>query len=172
MKKTNCLFIAVVSLVIGCAHTHRLEQRPLPAYFDEINKTAQGRKGQIALKSGQVFEGRNLLVAADSASWFDAKTGNNQSVATSEINAIMIKSSGKRSGEGLGIGILSGFASGFLLVMSKADPCEGCNREGLAVIVGGIFAVPGGLIGGLTGAAIGSTDKFIMPNATEPSSNK
>lgn len=104
-------------------------------------------------------------MAPDSTSWVDAKVGNKQSVATSEINTIMIKSFGKGSGEGLGIGILSGFASGFLLVMSWADPCDGC--EGIAIAFGGIFSGAGGLVGALTGAAIGSKDKFIMPKASE-----
>lgn len=171
MEKNIWLSVIVAVFIVGCAHTHRLEQQPPAVYFDEINKTAQSRKGQIALNSGQACEGRNIHVASDSTSWLDAKAGNKQSVATAEINAIMIKSAGKGAGEGLGIGILAGFASGFLLFMSAGEPCEGC-RENLALVFGGIFAVPGGFAGGLIGAAIGSKDKFIMPNATEQPSNK
>ncbi len=172
MKKTTWVSIIVAAFVFGCAHTHRLDQRPPAAYFDEINKTAQNRKGQIALKSGQVFEGRNLLVASDSTSWLDAKAGDKQRVATSEIKTIVIKNYGKGGLEGLGLGTAVGFVAGFLLTVSADDPCSGCDRTSFGVLIGGIFAVPGGLVGGLTGAASGGKDRFIMPNTPAPSSNK
>ena len=115
MKTRYIIIIALAAFTSKCTHIRH------PFTFDDINQAAEGKKAHIALTNGSVFNGKNIQIAHDSTSWLDFNTGNIQSIATSQINNIVLKKSGRGALEGFGIGILSGAVTGALIGFASGD---------------------------------------------------
>ncbi len=175
-KKTisALLIVSLLSWTVGCSHTHFVTQEPVIGQYDEINKEAKGRKGQMVLLSGDSFYGENIHVSSTLTFWTVPGIGTEKAFATSDINEIVFRH--RNVGLGLGLGLLIGgtvgAAVGALAHGTKIKQRRiggdiglgGFTDEQLVIIGGVLGAVAGGVVGLLIGAKTVSKDRFVLSN--------
>lgn len=163
MKRELVVSIVATAILFGCTSTRLINESSRTAYFEEINKTGHGRKGQIVKLDRQRFDGNNIHVELDSTSWTDTYTGLTKTVPTKDIREIVFIKIWRGAGQGFLIGAASGFGFviGYLTIVG-GDPCEGCNVYEFGVLVGGIWGAAGGVLGFLVGAVAESKDRYIL----------
>lgn len=165
MTKVNQFLIVVALFIVGCAHTHRLSQPPTAVDFDEFNKIAKGRKGQIVLLDGRKFSGYDIRVAPSTTSWRDSARTITKNIPTSEINKIQFGNRGRGALEGFGVGVLIGGASAILLGLTS-----GGGEEFSPITTGVILAIyigmpAGAVLGTIIGTSVGSKDVFVLADS-------
>jgi len=112
----------------------------------------------VVKKDGQELQGELIAVKESSLLLMGYVSGRDVSIDIGDIKVIMIKGK-SRFLPGLQIGALVGGISGAIWCASL-----GAGGEAWAgyVMVSGLFAITGGLIGGLIGAAAGKGEKTIQ----------
>ena len=162
------VFAAAIALVLtGCSTLRRADSAAV-IQFSEINKQAQRARARVILTDGQQYRAFQLQVTMDSTSWFDPKTGRVRSVATGAISEITFIRKGRGALQGLGIGLVVGALSGaFLGLVHGDDPpcgeswiCFRFTAQQKAMIGAVSLGSLGGAVGSLTGAILGSKNRY------------
>jgi hypothetical protein len=125
MKKTLCLFMALVIPFTGCASFTLLKNE---SDYEKINEKSKDNNTTVTLKNGDIFNATHVMVKSDSISLLESKSNIKRMIPTPEVKEIIIKDSGKM--------IKNGFLGGSFCV-------------GIPVFVLGI-----GFSGGITGSSI------------------
>jgi len=149
MKKFIALFL-VFSLVMLSTNLYAKERR--------------GAKLIVTKKDGQLIEGELITVKPNSLLLLDTE-GKDESVDIADIKIIrIVKKSKALLGAGLGLIILGGGIALSIEISARIKGLEGIDLRDerlYALIFGLIGAAAGLLIGGVTGALLG-TDKTIQ----------
>jgi len=113
----------------------------------------------VVKKDGQELQGELIAVKESSLLLMGYVSGRDVSIDISDIKVIQIKGK-SRFLPGLQIGGLVGGISGVIWLASMG--AGGDSAWAGYVIVSGLFAITGGLIGGLIGSAAGKGEKTIQ----------
>lgn len=154
-------------ILLGCAHTHRINQKSRAEYYDQINQAADGKEGRIILVSGETFRAGKFRVASDSTSWINIGTWKKQTVPTSLVNTIEVKNPTQGAVEGC---LITSLASGLIFPVVYFSIYGFEDQVGNLTPFSG-FGV-GAFIGSLAGMIITHQDKFIINNSAAPSAPK
>lgn len=113
----------------------------------------------VVKKDGQELQGELIAVKESSLLLMGYVSGRDVSIDIGDIKVINIKGK-SRFLPGLQIGALAGGISGVIWLASLG--AGGDSAWAGYVMVSGLFAITGGLIGGLIGAAAGKGEKTIQ----------
>ncbi|NQT24007.1 hypothetical protein HQ585_01495 [candidate division KSB1 bacterium] len=159
------LIIALVISITQCTHLKNFST------LDEVNEAIAGKKATLTLFDKEKIVGKDVQVFPDSTVWSDSKLNKKQSIATSEINHIILRNHLRGALEGLWKGALIPGGIGFVIGLSDGDDTSGFWRmtAGEKALMGFVlFGAPGAVLGSLFGAANGSNNKYIINNEPPP----
>ena len=128
----------------------------------------------VQKKDGQTIKGELLSVQNGMLNLLIYENATKVDVHLNEVRSLSIEKKGSFL-KGLGIGVLSGVATGALLgFLSGDDKPENMwdifsFSAGQKALVGGIFfGVVGGAVGGIAGALKGADESIIIPDVISP----
>lgn len=164
MKNLIYILLIALFLISGCSHTYVLDKESPNEFIEKVNKKTKRKKGVIRTKDGEKNKGKEITVTVDSSSWIDMKTSYYKTIANSELNQIILNDHGKGALEGLGLGILSGFITGFGIgYLSYSEHGNFFDRkDDYATITGTALGLLGGFLGLIGGAAGGAKEIFMF----------
>jgi len=167
-------------LLSGCSSVRVNERSTAASDLQPIIDEARGGTVDIKLRSGRTMAVGGLHAEGATMAWDSPVRG---STPASEIREATITHHGKGFWEGLAIGAGAGFVTGFATGVIWNTTCsEGPFIDGghpqsscpfttgpslsgglqLCAILGGLFAIPGAVIGGIFGAVRGDRTTFNM----------
>ncbi len=163
MKAQFFILLALTAFIFACMHTRHVAARE----YDGVNEALKGKKVKIMLAEGRGFTGRDVQIAQDSTFWRESKLGGRLSIATSEINYLVLTNRARGAADGFWMGFLiaGGIGLGGRLLNSgeggylrfSDDPFE--DALATAFFAGTLY----GLVLGLPiGAAVGSNERFVF----------
>jgi len=168
------MLVAGFVLLAGCTHMRTFSG------YDEINMAAKDQLAEMNLLDGSVIECRNIHVTADTISWLDFDDCR-QSIAAREVGEIVIVRSDRGAWEGFRVFMIGGsvLAAGAVILgvaaLGSDDPSSGYAGMiaiGVALKSITIGVVGGALLGVPIGAAIGSSDVYVIQEETAGSKEK
>ncbi|MGA7307176.1 MAG: hypothetical protein WBW88_20085 [Rhodothermales bacterium] len=158
--------LPVLLLTSGCVSTQWSNSNDRE-FVDKINRRGRKETATIVTRDGQTLKGRALRIEGDSVSYLNIQPDVEPSVgriASDQVASIRFKSSELGMLYGIGFGAALGFGAGVLLAVT----CDGwlCPPPAKA---GALFALPGALLGGITGALVGTDNRFeLLRTANHP----
>jgi hypothetical protein len=157
MKSLLCILIAMGILFSGCSHTYQINPKSSDNSLAKMNKKLRDEKANLYLKDGQEIVGKNIQVRSDSTSWMEPEQEEHKSIATSQVEQIILVNRVGGAIVGLAGGLLVGgiiFGASFILALSGAAPVfEYGMPIGVAIAI----------ISPIRGATGGSKEKYIFP---------
>jgi len=157
------LIVSLLSWTLGCTHTHFVTQEPVIERFDEINKATWGRKAQIVLVSGDIFDGEDIHVSSVLTYWYIPGTDIEKNVQTTDIKEIVFMVG--NPGTGGFVGALVGASIGALAALAEPES-KGWGPdfpdELMAFIGGLVGGIPGGVVGAAIGLQVKSEERYVF----------
>ena len=140
MKKTLCLFMALVIQFTGCASFTLLKNE---SDYAKINEKSKDNNTTVTLRNGVIINATNVVVKSDSISLLESKSNIKRVISTPEVKEIIIKDSGEMIKNGfLGGSILVSIPVFVLGIASIGDLPSDFFLAGLKIIgVGGLVGV-------------------------------
>ena len=167
MKNLSCVLIIMGFFILGCSHTYVLDKESRNEFAEQLNKKTRKKEAVIQTRDGKKYNAEEIWFLLDSTSWRDPTTNSYKTRSNSELYKIVINDHGKGAVEGLGLGVLSGFAGGFVLGYLASSESEYFGRAGTATITGTALGVLGGFLGLIGGSASGDKNIFMFDESTE-----
>ena len=144
------MFLIFIS---SCANTTLVKKDPVPVLFqDRINAFGEQKKGKVFLHNGNIIETSKLKMMNDSLFMVEKNTDKNEAISLKEVDKIIFKDPMIGLGQGFYIGAGFGTLVGWYIG-------SGEEMGGLATLAG---IVTGGVLGSISGYAIGSSHEFIF----------
>lgn len=169
------LILPLVALILaGCSQTRIISNAEGGIRPSEFNKAVAGKRAEIVLKNGQKIHGKGILVASDSTSYYSAKEDAFKTISTADIQEINLLRTGRGALAGLGIGVASGAAFGFVRGMIEGDDPPApvyLTREEKMVLFPIAHAVYASLFSTPLGAIIGTSDTYRLESLTPGSAS-
>lgn len=148
------LLAPLVLIVAGCVSTHKISHQN-PNEYRQVTRAAIEETARVHLDGGRTLELSHLRVTADSTTGV-SDWGQRRSLPTSAILEVEVVDRGGGALRGAGIGFLSSLGIGAIGVASSDNPLEGL----VAVFTTLAITIPGTLIGGGIGAAVGNRESY------------
>jgi hypothetical protein len=169
--------LTVALLLCACSSVHHLERPPSDTDLQRIGSEVAGGAADIKLGSATAVPVGGLHAEGGRLAWTSPDPGG---VSADQLREVTIVRRGKGFWEGAAIGAGAGFLTGLVTGVVWQTSCSAgpvvdneqlstCPfttypsfSKGLQVgaVLGVLFAVPAGLIGGVTGAALGDRTTF------------
>lgn len=162
MKMKLMALIVLSFLIIGCSQTYVLNKESQSDFMEQIQKKTRKKKVVIEGRDGKKYDAEEIWPLIDSTSWRDPTTNSYKTKSNSELKRIVISDHAKGAVEGLGFGILSGFAGGFVLGYAASSEHAYFGRAGSATVTGTALGALGGFLGLIVGSASGDNDIFLF----------
>lgn len=165
-KILSLLVFAV--LLMGCTQTQQVVYEPNSNIsFGELNETLEGRTVDIRLSDQRMIASTALRIQPDTTWAIDLLSGQVRGAATTEIEFISRRRTGRGVWQGAALGAaggaLVGLAAGLVLTSVRdADTAQTGVGQYVGVVTG--FGVILGIGGGtLIGMKRGSHDRYVYP---------
>lgn len=171
MRTFICSMLIMSIGLTSCTSVHYIMREE--SSYQMLSKKIEKKSASIVLMNEQTTSGKDIRVTLDSTSWIDSTLKMEQNVPTNEVKEIIVESSRKGALQGLGLGTVGGIVLGLLL--ATREHVESEEEPGLAALgnlaASVIYAIGGGLVGGLTGFIIGSNkgskDTYVINTQTK-----
>ncbi len=184
--KGRCAIIGNISafllgtLIMACSSTfsvgmHANDNGSDPDFdYEQLSEMLEDADAVIVqMRDRKQYDVRNVYVRGDTAMFLSTVSSRLYLVPTSQIRRIYSTDRGRGAESGFAIGLLLGGAAGVAIGALEASSC----REDLCGMATIVYPVLGGLVGGLTGYIVGSTNgqtliyEFSEPSAVQPESD-
>lgn len=155
MPRMVCLCFAVF-LWCSCSHIHYLDSMS-EAETQAFEKRAAKKSFSVLTHDGRSFDGKDLVVEADTVIWNDLVSGKRNHLFAGEVQQIDFTSILAGVSEGLLIGFAIGALVGGVLGYVSGEDCGDnppllcISREGGAILGVVIIGVPAAIVGGFFG---------------------
>ena len=155
-------------LLTGCTQTMQVTyQSGASISFDELNETLEGRNINLRLHDQRSMASTALRIEPDTTWTIDLLSGQVRGIATSDINFVSRRRTGRGAWHGAVLGAaggaLAGLAVGLALTSIRdADRAQTSIAEYVGVITGfGLIVGVGS--GAIIGVKKGSHDRYVYP---------
>jgi hypothetical protein len=169
--------LVVALLLCACSSVHRFERPPSDADLQRIGSEVAGGAADIKLGSAAAVPVGGLHAEGGRLSWTSPDPGG---VPADQLREVTILRRGKGFWEGAAIGAGAGFLAGLVTGVVWQTSCSAgpvVDNEQLSscplttypsfskglqlgAIMGLLFALPAGIVGGVAGAALGDRTTF------------
>lgn len=155
--------LLLLALSSGCTHYRDVNSAESLA---TVNTESQTHTTAIRLVSGEFSYVRGLRMASDSTTWVNPKTDRLVSVPTTAVRAVVItdRRRGGRKGLGRGFLIFGGIGAAGVGHSCRGEEVFISCEPGEGALLGALlFGIPGSLISGLVGLAVGDRTIYSVP---------
>jgi hypothetical protein len=151
MKKTLCLFMALVIPFTGCASFTFLKNE---SDYAKINQKSNDNNTTVTLKNGEIINATNVVVKSDSISLWESKSSIKRMIPTPEVKKIIIKDGGEMIKNGFLVGLILVGIPAFVLGMGINSIENGFSGGSTSLSDVLLVGLKGFGFGGLVGAII------------------
>jgi len=160
--KVSGVLIVLCAAQIGCSSSKVVSSSPdARISFSDFNRVSKEGSATIVFRDGLTRSVEEVIVDADTISFFDMEENRRLRVATHYIKSVFYTDRARGIMEGAGIGVLAGGGAGFLYALVLPD--EGFPIERIKYF---IFPAIGGavglVVGFMGGAVVGHTEEFVF----------
>ena len=160
--------LVVAVLLTGCMQTKQLSYEPNSNIsFDELNETLEGRNVNIRLSDQRMIASTALRIQPDTTWAIDLLSGQVRGAATTDIDFISRKRTGRGAWQGAMLGAAGGALVGLAagLALNSSRDAERA-RTGIGQYIGvitGFGVILGVGSGAFIGMKKGSHDRYVYP---------
>lgn len=166
------LLVAIFFLgLLNCTHTRYIplnNSEENLADYEAIRKKS-GMQTAKLLSSTDTYSASDIRISSDSTSFVESKTGNQKTITTESLREISFRDRGKGVIEGIGMGALIGFSTGFTIGYFSYKEGEfnlGDSRFESGIVGGVGLGAPAAVIGLIAGAIKCSENKYVTTRDT------
>lgn len=168
MKRLVACSLILSTLLMGCSHLLPIkESESRTDYYTRINSGCEGEDVTITLLDGTEYSGNTVQITTEQTTWFDNDQKDVINIPTDEIKSVSYNNNGFGMGDGAIIGAGIFYTLGFILGVTTGPISFGGSTSSsttehiqFGLLLGIITAIPGLLLGGIAGSAIGSETTF------------
>lgn len=168
IKSAVAVFVLVACL--GCTHTKTVHTDT--ARFEALQRNVTDERVTVTLVDQQYYRDVRLMRLTPHRTSWRMDDGQRMSVPTSSVHSISVVNRSRGQWEGFGLGLMAGALTGAFIGFGMGDDPEDQFFAFTAEDKAMAFAIPVGLLGGLTGVAVGgasgSTQTYYIAPAPLP----
>ena len=166
-------FLVALLPLCGCAQTHQLGKLSAPeeVRFQELSAD---KVFTIAIDDGRLLRGRQLVVSADSLSWYNEARTHRYQASARRVKYIEFHDAAAGAKAGFGYGFLLGGVTGAVMAYSTGSDCDQSawcvDRETAAPFAGLALGLLTGAVSSLVSAGNGVKHYYWVgsPGVVDP----
>src|SRR5690606_33885523 len=109
------LIILIATILAGCGSVRTVQTEDQASIVaSRVNRAMSGKLARVHMHDGTKVYAVGIRVAPDSTTWLDPQGVNYVSVGTDQVHQITLARAGQGALVGLGVGVVTGVATGIL----------------------------------------------------------